>query len=283
MFGEADFDATAKHEIFLLKIKGGKMTLGVDWDVIEEFEGNIAFGYAIPKDEKSGITIGMGFDLGQHSIQQIDEMPFPENLRVKLRPYAGLVGAAARNTLYLAPADSAFDPRRPIGTQVVGPTKDVVKIGKFSSAAVLKASGKMRLELGEDEVSAVNEVLKKKKLGAFVRHFDDAASKGGGKPFGTLPTSIQTAIASFFWQYGEYIGKLKPGDRRKQYFDLAASNDRAGVVEILISRFMGPDEIRFRKRRAREIQLFLWGLEKQMPGPLLRQFMDRVEVAARTS
>ena len=51
-------------------------------------------GY-VPSDS-SGVTIGVGFDLGQHNEGDLRRMGFNKNLIAKLKPYLGLEGDAAR-------------------------------------------------------------------------------------------------------------------------------------------------------------------------------------------
>ena len=51
-------------------------------------------GY-VPSDS-SGVTIGVGFDLGQHNEGDLKRMGFNKNLIAKLKPYLGLEGDAAR-------------------------------------------------------------------------------------------------------------------------------------------------------------------------------------------
>ena len=44
----------------------------------------------------SGLTIGRGLDLGKHGDKDLREMNFSKNLRIKLAPYLGLTGKAAK-------------------------------------------------------------------------------------------------------------------------------------------------------------------------------------------
>ena len=44
---------------------------------------------------KSGVTIGVGFDLGQHNEHDLKKMGFSEGMRNKLKPYLRLKGQAA--------------------------------------------------------------------------------------------------------------------------------------------------------------------------------------------
>ena len=79
----------------------------IDWGFMQQQEGNKLEGY-IPTDngkadgnplENSGVTIASGFDLGQHSPQEIENYGFSEDIVNKLLPYAGLIGQTAKNKL----------------------------------------------------------------------------------------------------------------------------------------------------------------------------------------
>ena len=235
------------------------MMSNVDWTVIDKYEIVTGFGYAIPKDEKSGITVGLGFDLGQHSIRQIDKLPISEDLKEKLRPYTGLKGAAARNTLYNVPTDGAFNPNKSIASQIESPVKAVVS-NSGSSAHVLKSSGSRKLELAIPEIAQLNEAIQNIKLESIVRKFDAASVKSGGKPFANIPASSQTSIVSFCWQYGENIGVIKDcNDRRRKYWSLVVIGDWSSTIELIFSSFMGPIEKSFSKRRIEEGHLLMWG------------------------
>ncbi len=69
---------------------------GVDWDFIGEREGKAIDEAYVPKNKKtgeiigqSGVTIGTGFDLGQHSRADLEKMGIPENVIRELDPYLG--------------------------------------------------------------------------------------------------------------------------------------------------------------------------------------------------
>ena len=63
------------------------------------FEGKSRHIGYIPPDEQdnSGVTIGVGFDLGHHNEKDLVKMGFSSRMISKLRPYLGKVGQAARN------------------------------------------------------------------------------------------------------------------------------------------------------------------------------------------
>lgn len=248
----------------------------VNWDMIEKYEINTDFGYAIPDNENSGITIGCGFDLGKHSATQINALPIGEALKAKLRPYARLTGAEARNALYSLPPGGALNPNRTIAGQIQPPTRTRVS-NKHASAIVLKSNGAGRLELDPAELASLNQAVQDWKICRVAAKFDADALKAGGKLFATIPASIQTAIASFCWHYGENIGRLEDaGDRRLKYWKLIVKADWSSTIELIFAAFMGPAEKNFAKRRMEEIHLLMWGMHSQESGPRLRRHLNNI-------
>ena len=67
------------------------------------FEGPSHHFGKVPSDKegnvigKSGVTIGVGFDLGQHNEQDLINMEFSKGMRDKLRPYLGKKGQEAKD------------------------------------------------------------------------------------------------------------------------------------------------------------------------------------------
>lgn len=67
----------------------------IDFNLIKSLEGNVLIGY-VPSDKngtpigQSGVTVGAGFDIGQHSIKELHEIGFSDTLITKLSPYCGL-------------------------------------------------------------------------------------------------------------------------------------------------------------------------------------------------
>lgn len=82
----------------------GSATKGkINWRKIGEFEGNRVEGY-VPAQHgvplgHSGVTIGMGVDLGSMTEGSLDALDIAQTLKDKLRPYLGLRGAAAQEKL----------------------------------------------------------------------------------------------------------------------------------------------------------------------------------------
>lgn len=111
----------------------------IDWDFIEELEGNETRGY-VPKGEdgsvlgKSGVTIASGVDLGHRDYDSLIKIGIPEKLAIKLKPYLGLRG------------------------------KDAAKV----------ASG---LELSKDETKLLNRAVKKSESARVIRMYEKDSGK----------------------------------------------------------------------------------------------------------
>lgn len=140
------------------------MTLAIDWTFIGRLEGaGITRGYVPnPETSNSGVTIATGFDLGQHSREQIESMALPEELAAKLVPYVGLKGRAALDFLNAHPLLLSADEVAAV---------DLAVRASFSS----------RLADAYDSALATDVDLAK---------FED------------LPGAAQTVIASVAYQYG---------------------------------------------------------------------------------
>jgi len=78
-------------------------TSKVNWKKIGEWEGNALNGYIPKKGNQiignSGVTVGIGVDLGQMNQQSLDGLDIPQNLKDKLQPYLGLKRADAERKL----------------------------------------------------------------------------------------------------------------------------------------------------------------------------------------
>lgn len=76
-------------------------TIDSIYSQLEYLEDNRTTGYVPAKDGKvigtSGVTIGMGLDLGAHSENDLTSMGIPKNIITALKPYLGLKGNAAVN------------------------------------------------------------------------------------------------------------------------------------------------------------------------------------------
>jgi hypothetical protein len=75
----------------------------VDFTFLEAREGNSLTGY-VPTNNgapigKSGVTIGAGFDLGQHNLNDLNSMNLSQSLVDKFSPYLGMKGQTATSFL----------------------------------------------------------------------------------------------------------------------------------------------------------------------------------------
>ena len=92
--GETESDGAAEARATASKI---------NWRKIGELEGNRLDGY-VPAQHgvplgHSGVTVGMGVDLGSMKEGSLDALDIAQTLKNKLRPYLGLQGAAAQKKL----------------------------------------------------------------------------------------------------------------------------------------------------------------------------------------
>jgi hypothetical protein len=63
----------------------------IDWEFIETLEGRSLTGdVPDPEGSESGVTIASGVDLGQLTAAQIDGLAISDDLKTRLKPYAGL-------------------------------------------------------------------------------------------------------------------------------------------------------------------------------------------------
>lgn len=78
------------------------LKLNIQWSFIRSVEGFKSEGY-VPQDRstgvQSGVTIGAGFDIGQHSVEQLKAFHFTPLLFSKLEMFAGITGLHAFHLL----------------------------------------------------------------------------------------------------------------------------------------------------------------------------------------
>jgi hypothetical protein len=76
------------------------MTRQINSEFLERAEGRRLKGY-VPRARdgsplgRSGVTIATGADIGQWSVEEIERLILPRDLKIKLRPYAGIRGDRA--------------------------------------------------------------------------------------------------------------------------------------------------------------------------------------------
>ena len=80
-------------------------------DLLLRLEGNEAQGY-VPKktgEDLSGVSIGIGFDIGQHSVKDLERMGFNSDIISKFTPYLKKQGDEARAVLKQEPLELNAD------------------------------------------------------------------------------------------------------------------------------------------------------------------------------
>lgn len=110
----------------------------VRFDFLEQVEGLETAGYVPTEDDgtplgQSGPTIASGFDLGQHSLQDLRAMGMPSHLVGKLKPYLGVQGEAAQELVEDKPLQLTEDEARKINS-IVKPRKVDQVRRKFNRA-----------------------------------------------------------------------------------------------------------------------------------------------------
>ena len=81
------------------------MPEAIDFAFLSELEGGSSTSGYVPGAavSKSGVTIATGFDLGQRSESDLQQLQLGASLMAKLKPYLGLKGAAAQAALKQTP------------------------------------------------------------------------------------------------------------------------------------------------------------------------------------
>ncbi len=136
----------------------------IDWQFIARQEGGQQLSAYIPASGsgKSGVTIATGFDIGQRSSAEIQRLPLPATLTIKLLPYAGLKGQRAAAALRHQPLRIS--------------KSDADSIDRFIRKSVIG-----RLEKAYNSSIAATDNIKR---------------------FSQLPKEAQTVITSVAFQYG---------------------------------------------------------------------------------
>ena len=94
--GEIDINSTIK-EGKILENNSNKFK-NVNIDFIKKQEGGDSLkGYIVKGFDKSGVTVGVGFDLGQYNAGELSDLP--DSILNKLTPYLGLKGKDAKKRL----------------------------------------------------------------------------------------------------------------------------------------------------------------------------------------
>lgn len=129
----------------------------VDWDFIRELEGFSLKGYT-PLDKegrvigKSGVTVGVGFDIGQWTTDSLRLLNLPEELYLKLVQYVGMKGSVARDFLKVRPLTLT-----PQEANLLNEAVKTTKLKELEDRYNKAASGKVKfsdLTLGQRTVLA---------------------------------------------------------------------------------------------------------------------------------
>ena len=167
---------------------------GVDWSFIQNNEGTKPNGY-VPIDkngnvrDRSGVTVATGVDLGQHGVREINNLDIPEELKAKLREYAGMRGQPALD--FLAANPLTLSP--------------------------------------QEVASLDDAVCRQKALEFTQNYDTEATKTPGALRFRDLPPEAQTAIMSYAFQNGQNFRDKSGPDKspvsHKDVWDAATSQD----------------------------------------------------------
>lgn len=111
------------------------MPENIDWDFISSLEGTrILEGYVPdPDGSKSGVSIATGFDIGQNSVSDLNNLALSAALVTKLTPYVELKGQAAVTKLKETPLTITEDEAKEIDKKVKAKSVDTLR-GRYDSA-----------------------------------------------------------------------------------------------------------------------------------------------------
>ncbi|MGQ0485772.1 MAG: pesticin C-terminus-like muramidase [Hyphomicrobiales bacterium] len=261
---------------------------GVDWAFIHKAEGYWLTGYVPNVPDKngriaSGVTVIFGYDIGQHSKNEIMALPISEALKEKLYPFCEKKGANAVQALeqnYLEGVNRKLHQNFPkhvdelarhnvlaaVKAQFSGPTqlkatppRGVHESGRLGTFRDPKKGEKVTqfvasetwhpgLTLTQPEADELATAVQGQYYAKLERNFNKACK--GGKHLSVLPPDVQTALMSLHWQLGSFwAGK----GARKEFFDAATRGDWADAIDTLkAAPFPNyPD----RKRRREEAEL----------------------------
>jgi hypothetical protein len=154
----------------------------INWDFISNKEGGSqSVGYVPDGSERSGVTIGTGFDLGQQTEETIKNFGFKDqSILDVVKPYLGLQGAKAKE---VAP----------------------------------------QLTISDEQKQDVDTSVKSYYENSIINQYN---SKKRNVSFEELDPSVQTAIASVGYQYGDLR-------RTPKFLEAALNNDVEGIVNEL--------------------------------------------------
>lgn len=165
----------------------------IDWDFIQEREARREDAYIDPRFPEAGVTIGVGFDLGQWELSDIKAAGLSANSIAGLAPFMGLKGTAAAAALREAKRSRG-------GADIVISDREI---------DLLKNHGRRHI------------------IGLLRARFD-ANRAPDVPPFDQLPAEAQTVLASVAWQYGPALPVRTP-----RFWAHLTSGDFAAAVREL--------------------------------------------------
>jgi len=89
------------------------------YNLLELLEGNHPEAYVPKGRSKSGVTVGIGFDIGQHSVKDLERMGLSSDMISKLTPYTKKIGKAAKEILRYDPLTLSDKETKDINTIVL--------------------------------------------------------------------------------------------------------------------------------------------------------------------
>ena len=168
----------------------GLRDFNIDWNLIKQHEGytqglvayvpKIGRGPTLRPSPTSGVTIGSGFDLAQHSQAEIRALGLPRELTNALVPYA---------------ADAP------------GGVREGQRAENFRLAEIAAGRGLQVTRLEGDAIDAAVMVSK-------ARQVESRYNGASRVPFRSLPRDAQTTIMDFAFQNGSAFGYVAAGQRR---------------------------------------------------------------------
>jgi GH24 family phage-related lysozyme (muramidase) len=177
----------------------------IDWNFISAREGRQQTTAYVPTNTKthnvimrSGVTIATGFDIGQWNVHDLKSLGLPSDIVTLFTPYASpLRGAAA--------------------------------------AAKLKAdqAAGHPLTISQAQANLIDAAVKRYFERQFQRSYDRGArAQGKIALFGSLPSAIQTAIASFMFQFGPGIGSHRYAQTPQyKFYQMITEQNWQGAIE----------------------------------------------------
>lgn len=169
----------------------------VDFSKVSEFEGNQMLTGYVPTDQqghvlgRSGLTIATGFDVGQFTLNQLQELGIPSDLLEIVKPYAGLTRIHALHALREA---EKRDGHGPIITKAQADLIDKVVKGYHLRAA--KIAWNRKLPAGGQKFE---ELTVAQQTVIFSRTFH----QGPGMPDTTVAKKFYTAAQAGDWELAE--------------------------------------------------------------------------------